>query len=187
MKPAFQPPPTRPSESTMGGTRRMDDPSERRQDRLRRAGMNVVLVLIIAAAAAQVTITGLAGWRWLLAGLLVIGGTPLAMYPRVFELRFKMSREERRQAVAQLPAPAKTAWVIYAVLVTGLVLVSGDLVVWILPGAWARDFVTYYHDRPQRMRHLYAITATLDDLRSWRRPWTWTLPGWAWVAWSAFR
>ncbi len=168
----------------MGGTRRMDDPSERAQDALRRSWMNRFLLLIILLVTGQVMITGLAGARLGQATLLLVAGVPLAICPRVFELRFKMSLAERRQSLAELPFQAKAAWVIYAAQLTGLVLLAGDLAVWILPAAWCRDFLTYYHDRPQRMRHLYAITATLDELRAWRRPWAWGLPAWAGVAWS---
>jgi hypothetical protein len=31
-------------------------------------------------------------------------------------------------------------------------------IVWPLWGVWLYDFITYYHDRPERIRHLYAVT-----------------------------
>jgi hypothetical protein len=47
-------------------------------------------------------------------------------------------------------------------------------------GLWLYDFVTYYHDRPERLRHLYAVTRTLDELRAFRVPWAWVLPALSW-------
>ncbi len=172
----------------MGGTRRMDDPSERIHDRRRRWLMNAVLVMILAAVVVQWRSTGLAGWRVLEAVLLVCAGVPLAITPRVWEIRFKMSRAEYREALTQLPRSCLVGWVVYGLLVVGIVLGARDLAVWMLPGAWAVDFVSYYHDRPQRMRHLYAITSTLDDLRNRRTPpWCWALPVIGWWLWLALR
>jgi hypothetical protein len=54
------------------------------------------------------------------------------------------------------------------------------LLTWALWGIWLYDFVTYYHDRPERIRHLYSVTKTLDELREFRVPWAWTLPALVW-------
>lgn len=45
-----------------------------------------------------------------------------------------------------------------------------------LLGIWFYDFVTYYHSRQERIRHLYAITKILDELREFKTPWIWPIP-----------
>src|SRR6059036_3612833 len=99
------------------------------------------------------------------------------MAVKVFELRFKMARAERTRALRELPA---NKWVIYAAAATAVFVLDAPLLTWALAGIWLYDFVTYYHDRPERTRHLYAVTKTLDELRDFRAPWAWTLPALAW-------
>ena len=70
---------------------------------------------------------------------------------------------------------------IYSALAFVIFTLQAHLATWGLWGVWLYDFVTYYHDRPERLRHLYAVTKTLDELRDFRAPWAWALPALAWV------
>ena len=167
----------RPNETAPGGMRgatRMHDPSEAEHDRLRRRVMNIAFVVIVLLNAAQLRYVG-ADWRRVL--LLIIAAVPAGLAVKVFELRFKMAREERRQVLRELPAAKFFAYAVLAVVVFAL---DAPLVTWALVGVWGYDFVTYYHDRPERMRHLYAVTKTLDELRDFPAPWAWTLPALVW-------
>ena len=158
----------------MRGATRMHDPSEAEHDRLRRRVMNIAFVVIVLLNAAQLRYVG-ADWRCVL--LLIIAAVPAGLAVKVFELRFKMAREERRQVLRELPAAKFFAYATLAVVVFAL---DAALVTWALVGVWGYDFVTYYHDRPERMRHLYAVTKTLDELRDFPAPWAWTLPALVW-------
>ena len=167
----------RPNEIAPGGMRgatRMHDPSEAEHDRRRRRVMNLAFVVIVVLNAAQLRYVG-ADWRRVL--LLIIAAVPAGLAVKVFELRFKMAREERRQVLRELPAAKFFAYATLAVVVFAL---DAALVTWALVGVWGYDFVTYYHDRPERMRHLYAVTKTLDELRDFPAPWAWTLPALVW-------
>ena len=132
--------------------------------------MNIAFVVILLV---NVFVSG----DWLRILLLIIAAIPAGIAIKVFELRFKMAADERRQVLRELPV---RKWVVYALLVLPVFFLDASLVTWALFGFWGYDFVTYYHDRPERMRHLYAVTKTLDEVREFRAPWAWALPALAW-------
>jgi hypothetical protein len=68
------------------------------------------------------------------------------------------------------------AFAAHAVVAISAFAMGWKVVTWALWGIWLYDFVTYYHDRPERMRHLYAVTKTLDELRDFPAPWAWAIP-----------
>ena len=160
----------------MGGSTRMVDPSEEAHDRTRRRWMNLALFVILGVSAALSWLVGVQGWDWLTIGLNILAGIPFGVLARILELRFKMSNEERTTALRQLPSRRKASWLAYSILVSVAFALNPGLGTWTLLGAWGCDFVTYYHDRPERMRHLYAIMKTLDELREFPAPWAWVLP-----------
>lgn len=157
----------------MRGATRMYDPSEAEHDRVRRRAMNIALVVIASLNVAHLRYVGVHGWDWFRVLLVIMAAIPAGVAVKVFELRFKMAAEERRQVLRELPAGKFVAYAALATLEFGL---CTSLVTWALVGVWGYDFVTYYHDRPERMRHLYAVTKTLDELREFRAPWAWALP-----------
>ena len=161
----------------MGGATRMHDPSEAAHDRVRRRVMNIAFVVIALLNVLQLRYIGAHGWDWLRIALLIVAAIPAGMAVKVFELRFKMAPEERRQVIRELPSGRFFAYAAIAIVVFWLSMPVGT---WALVGVWAYDFVTYYHDRPERMRHLYAVTKTLDELRNFPAPWAWALPALAW-------
>jgi hypothetical protein len=150
----------------MGGSKRMFDPSEAAHDRVRRWLMNAAFVIIV-------TLVWFVRGNW----LALLAAMPASLAVRIFELRFKMAGSEWRQVLRELP---RWKWIIYAVLFAPVFVLSPA---WALAGIWLYDFVAYYHDRPERMRHLYAITKTLDEARDFRVPWAWALPALAWEVW----
>jgi hypothetical protein len=160
----------------MSGATRMHDPSEAAHDRVRRRVMNVAFVIIALLNVAQLRGIGVHGWDWLRVLLLALAAAPSGVVVKIFELRFKMAVTERRQVLRDLPARTEVNFIAYAVLVTVVYGLNGAFATWALAGIWLYDFTTYYHDRPERMRHLYAVTKTLDELREFRAPWAWTLP-----------
>jgi hypothetical protein len=169
----------RPNETAPGGMRgatRMHDPSEAEHDRLRRRVMNIAFVVICALNFAQWRWIGVHGRGWLSVLLLVIAAMPSGMAVKVFELRFKMAEEERQRALREIPAKQAGAFVLYALFTATVFVLNFERVTWALFGIWLYDFVTYYHDRPERIRHLYAVTKTLDELREFPAPWAWALP-----------
>ncbi len=168
----------------MAGSSRMHDPTEAAHDRVRRRAMNVAFLLLLACSTGHLIGIGVRGWEWLTVALLVLAGIPLGLAIKVFELRFKMAAAERRRALAELPGRRKRALVAYACLFSGTLILNAPFVTWALWGMWGYDFVTYYHDRPERMRHLYAVLKILEELREWPAPWAWTLPA---LAWSLYR
>ena len=85
---------------------------------------------------------------------------------------------KHRLVLRELPTRQKIEFAIYGALVTFVIAAQLFSLAWALWGVWLYDFVTYYHDRPERMRHLYAVTKTLDELRDFRAPWAWALPCW---------
>lgn len=158
----------------MGGATRMHDPSEAAHDQVRRRAMNAAFVIVALLNAAQLRYVG---GHWLSILLIIVAAMPAGIAVKAFELRFKMARAERRQVLRELPA---TKWIAYALVVLPVFAVNAYLLSWALAGIWLYDFVTYYHDRPERMRHLYAVTKTLDEIREFRAPWMWALPAWVW-------
>jgi hypothetical protein len=176
-------PSPRPSDAAPGGMRgatRMHDPSEAAHDRTRRRWMNVAFVGILTATVGQFHWLVLRGWDWLGAALLIVAAIPLGLAVKIFELRFKMAAAERRLVLRELPRSRKIGLVIYGVLATFVFARQPSPPTWGLWGMWLYDFVTYYHDRPERLRHLYAVTKTLDEIRDFRAPWAWTLPALVW-------
>ena len=173
----------RPSDAAPGGMHgatRMYDPSEAEHDRLRRRLMNVAFVLILLLNLAQLHWIGVNGWDWLSVLLLIVASAPLGLTIKIFELRFKMATTERRRVLQELPGRTKAEFVAYAVVVVLVFALESLRLTWALWGIWLYDFITYYHDRPERMRHLYSVMKTLDELRDFRAPWAWTLPVLVW-------
>ncbi len=173
----------RPSDAAPGGMRgatRMHDPSEAQHDRIRRRLMNGAFVAILLLNLAQLRWIGVCGWDWLRVLFLIVAAAPLGLTVKVFELRFKMAAEERRRVLRELPQRRKIEFAAYGLLATVVFALESPLVTWALWGIWLYDFVTYYHDRPERIRHLYSVTKTLDELRDFRAPWAWTLPVLVW-------
>lgn len=173
----------RPEDAAPGGMRgatRMHDPSEAEHDRTRRRWMNAAFVAILLANVAQLHWRGVHGWTWLSVLLLIVAAVPLGLTVKMFELRFKMADDERRLVLGELPKRRKIEFATYSALATVAFALQPDLLSWALWGLWLYDFATYYHDRPERMRHLYAVTKILDELRKFPAPWAWALPSLAW-------
>lgn len=164
----------------MGGATRMHDPSEAAHDRTRRRCMNVAFAAIVLVTVAHLHWVGVHGWNWITVALLIVAAMPLGLAVKIFELRFKMATAERRVVLRELPDGKKIEFVIYSALALFVLTFLPFSLTWALWGIWLYDFVTYYHDRPERIRHLYAVTKTLDELRGFRAPWAWTLPALAW-------
>ena len=160
----------------MHGATRMFDPSEAEHDRLRRRLMNVAFVVILLLNFAQLHWIGVHRWDWLGVFLLILAAAPLGLGVKAFELRFKMAADEHRRVLRELPGRTKIEFVAYAILAVLIFGLESPRLTWGLWGIWLYDFVTYYHDRPERIRHLYAVMKTLDELRDFRAPWAWPLP-----------
>jgi hypothetical protein len=174
------PRPFDPAPGGMRGVTRMPDPSETEHDRIRRRLMNAAFGAILLLSLAQLHWMGVHGWSWLRVLLLIVASAPLGLVVKVFELRFKMADDERRRVLRELPQHRKIAFVAYSALAIAVFLLESRLLTWAFWGIWIYDFVTYYHDRPERIRHLYAVTKTLDELRGFPAPWAWTLPALVW-------
>jgi hypothetical protein len=164
----------------MHGATRMLDPSEAEHDRLRRRLMNVAFVTILLLNLAQLHWIGVHEWDWLGVFLLILAAAPLGLGVKVFELRFKMATDEYRRVLCELPRRTKANFIAYAILAVVVFGLESPRLTWALWGVWLYDFVTYYHDRPERIRHLYAVTKILDELRDFRVPWVWALPALVW-------
>ncbi|MCG3149357.1 MAG: hypothetical protein PCFJNLEI_02817 [Verrucomicrobiae bacterium] len=162
--------------NAMGGSARMHDPSEAEHDRIRRRWMNIAFVALVAGSALQSSLVEMNRWDWLEVLLLVVAGVPLGLAVKVFELRFKLAREERDLLLAQLPKRRHLERAAHAVLAVVVFATSWHLLPWGFWGVWLYDFITYYHDRPERLRHLYAVTKTLDELRDFPLAWLWAVP-----------
>jgi hypothetical protein len=80
----------------------------------------------------------------------------------------------------ELPQSRKMELAVYGALALAAFALQPKLLTWALWGVWLYDFVSYYHDRPERIRHLYAVTKILDELREFPAPWAWALPSLAW-------
>lgn len=154
----------------------MHDPSEAAHDRVRRRWMNIAFVSLAVLTTSQLCFTGVHGWDWLAIINLIVAGVPLGLTVKVVELRFKMARDERRQLLRTVPRRRQAELAGFAVLFSAALSLNPHLVLWPLWGLWGYDFITYYHDRPERMRHLYAVTKTFDELRDFPLPWVWALP-----------
>jgi len=168
----------------MRGTTRMHDPSEAAHDRVRRRLMNAAFVVMLLATLAQFHSGNPQECTWLGAALLIVAGVPLGLAAKVFELRFKMAAAERQAVLRELSARRKMELLSYGLLACIVFAQQSRSILWPLWGAWLYDFITYYHDRPERIRHLYAVTKIMDELRQFPAPWAWTLPA---LAWEMFR
>jgi hypothetical protein len=176
--------PNEPALTGMSGATRMHDPSEALHDRVRRRAMNIAFVALVILNWLQLRWIGVHGWDWLSIVLLMIAAAPAGIVIQVFELRFKMAANERRQLLRDLPAAQQRAWFAYALVSSVAFGLNAVELSWALTGIWLYDFITYYHDRPERIRHFYAVVKIYDSLRSFRRPWMWALPA---VAWEIYR
>jgi hypothetical protein len=173
----------RPNDAAPGGMHgatRMHDPSEALHDRTRRRLMNGAFVAIFLASLAQAHWIGVSGWDWLSVPLLMVATIPLGLIVKMFELRFKMAAGEWRLVLRELPQSRKMELAVYGALAVAAFALQPKLLIWALWGVWLYDFVSYYHDRPERIRHLYAVTKILDELREFPAPWAWALPALAW-------
>ena len=159
----------------------MHDPSEAAHDRVRRRAMNIAFVVIVLLNVGQLKLVGVHGWGWLSVLLIVIAAAPLGIAIKVFELRFKMATTERVRMLGELPVRKKAEFAIYAALSIPVFAVEAPLLSWALLGIWLYDFVTYYHDRPERIRHVYSVAKTLDELREFPAPWAWVMPALVWT------
>ncbi|HTS17190.1 MAG TPA: hypothetical protein VMP11_06420 [Verrucomicrobiae bacterium] len=168
----------------MGGATRMYDPSEAAHDRTRRRLMNLAFVIMVLATFVEIRWVGAHGCTFLEAVLLLVAGVPLGLGVKTFELRFKMATAERQAVLRELPIRRKLELVAYGLLACIVIAQQSYAIVWPLWGVWIYDFVTYYHDRPERIRHLYAVTKIIDELRHFPAPWAWTFPA---LAWEIFR
>jgi len=174
------PRPIDPAPGGMGGATRMHDPSEAEHDRTRRRWMNAAFVAILLANFAQLRLVGVHGRDWISLPLLMVAAIPLGLTVKMFELRFKMADDERRLVLGELPTARKIALVAYGTVATAAFALQPRLLSWALWGLWLYDFITYYHDRPERIRHLYAVTKILDELRGFPVPWAWPVPALIW-------
>jgi hypothetical protein len=165
----------------MGGSTRMYDPTEAGHDRVRRHLMNLAFLVIAALNLAQWYWIGISGWAWINVLLLALAGIPLGLAVKLFELRFKVSADERRLLLGELPVRRNLEFAGYSFLMLAALVLNSLYLTWALWGLWFYDFVTYYHDRPRRMRHVYAVTMILDELREFPRPWLWPLPAIFWA------
>lgn len=169
--------PTDVAPGGMHGATRMHDPSEAAHDRVRRHIMNITFIVLVFANFLQWNwVAPVRGWDWLSVAVYMIAAAPLGLAVKMFELRFKMARDERQRALREVPTRKQAELALYSLLFVVALVLRLERWTWALVGIWAYDFVTYYHDRPERMRHLYAVTKTLDELRAFPAPWAWTLP-----------
>src|SRR5262249_30884358 len=109
-------PTRRPDDSApagMGGSTRMLDPSEAIQDRARRRWMNLGFVVLASWSVAQLWRGNIRSWDWLTVVLLLCAAVPAGVAIKVFEWRFKMSRDERRQLLRELPARCRAGFFVY--------------------------------------------------------------------------
>lgn len=160
----------------MGGGSRMHDPSEAAHDRVRRRLMNIAFVMLAGLHVVLWRWIGVTGWAWVNVLSLVLAGVPLGLTVKLVELRFKMSADERRRALDEIPVRRNLELAGYALVLMAALVLNSLYLTWPLWGMWLHDFVSYYHDRPHRMRHIYAVTMILDELRSFPCPWLWPVP-----------
>jgi hypothetical protein len=169
----------------MGGITRMHDPSELAHDRVRRRVMNIAFAFILLAVGFDLYTFG---WNARRAAFIVawmLASVPLSLFVRLVELRFKMSREELRQVLREIPSRTLAlmavffvAWIAVVFLIqhalrfldnSGIAPIAGIGLAWALLGAWLADFFTYFRYRHERLRHIYMVVATLEDIRSFKK------------------
>lgn len=185
MKPTPRPPDAAPG--GMGGIQRMPDPTEREHDRIRRRIMNIAFGILLIAGILSSMHRELRIWDGVSGLLVFVAGIPLGLGIKIIELRFKMAGDEWYRVLRDIPFGRRTELLATGGLVLATLIWLPGAWVAMLTGAWAYDFVTYYHDRPQRLRHLYNVVMILDELRGFPRPWLWPLPAWLWGLWWSFR
>lgn len=160
----------------MGGTRRQPDPSELEQDRARRWRMNLAFVVLAAGCA----MSG-AGVGQLLG---LVAGLPLGVAIKLAEMRGKVAPEEFKLFVKELSGYRIAEFVAWLGVAGAAIFKQPLAFAWLLAGAWLYDFVTYYRHRPERLRHLYAVTMAIDHFRGFHVPWAYPLPLLAWAIWE---
>jgi hypothetical protein len=176
--------PTTPSPS-MGGITRMHDPSELAHDRVRRRAMHIAFAINLVAVAFDLYTFGISVRRAAFIVAWMFASIPLAIFPRLVELRFKMSGAELRLVLKEIPIAVRLLFAAFLVLwvacvffhqltphipiVSNRAAVSGISIAWALFGVWLADFFTYFRYRHERLRHIYAVAATLEDLRGFKK------------------
>ncbi|MBI5394066.1 MAG: hypothetical protein HZA91_02090 [Verrucomicrobia bacterium] len=157
----------------MGGSHRQPDPSELGQDRARRWWMN--LAFVVLAGGCAMSGAGVSQWLGLVAGL------PLGVVINLAEMRAKVAPEEFKLFVKELPGSRIAEFVVWLGVAGAGIFVQPRVLAWMLAGAWLYDFITYYRHRPERLRHLYAVTMAIDGFRGFHVPWAYPLPLLAWA------
>jgi|GEM_PF-1934913 len=169
----------------MGGITRMHDPSELAHDRVRRRVMNIAFALILVGIGFDLYTFGWSARRGAFILAWIVASLPLSLFARLVELRFKMSRAELRQVLGEVTRSTRlllavffVAWAVVVLFVqhaprcftiAGVTPLSGVGLAWALFGAWLGDFFTYFRYRHERLRHIYMVTATLEDLRGFKK------------------
>ncbi len=161
----------------MGGIHRQEDPSELEQDRARRRWMNIVFLALAGGCA--MSGAGVAQLLGLVAGL------PLGVVVELAEMRAKVAPAEFKLFVKELPGFRIAEFVVWLGLAGACVFKQPLALAWLLAGGWLFDFLTYYRHRPERLRHLYAVTMAIDCFRRFRLPWLYPLPLLAWTVFGA--
>ena len=159
----------------MGGMQRQPDPSELEQDRARRWWMNIAFVALAGGCA--MSGAGVGQWLGLVAGL------PLGVAIKLAEMRVKVAPEEFKLFVKELSGYRIADFVIWLGVAGAGIFKQPLALAWMLAGAWLYDFITYYRHRPERLRHLYAVTMAIDCFRGFHAPWLYPLPLLAWSIW----
>jgi hypothetical protein len=160
----------------MGGTQRQPDPSELEQDCARRWWMN--LAFIVLAAGCVMSGAGVGQFLGIVAGL------PLGVAIKLAEMRPKVASEEFKLFVRELSGYRIAEFVGWLGVAGAAIFKQPLAFAWLLAGAWLYDAVTYYRHRPERLRHLYAVTMAIDYFRGFHAPWAYPLPLLAWAIWK---
>ena len=160
----------------MGGIHRQEDPSEFTQDRVRRRWLNIAFIVLAAACA--MSGAGVAQLLGLIAGL------PLGVMIKLAEMRAKVAPAEFKLFFKELPSYRIAEFVAWLGLVGAAIFKQPHALAWLFAGAWLYDFATYYRHRPERLRHLYAVTMAIDYFRGFHAPWAYPLPLLALAMWK---
>jgi hypothetical protein len=169
----------------MGGITRMHDPSELAHDRVRRRVMHIAFAFVLIAIVCDLYTFGISVRRAAFIIAWIIASIPLAIFPRLVELRFKMSGGELRRVLKEIPLRPRLHIAVVIVLWGASVLfhqvapridiladhaaISGISIAWALFGVWLADFFIYFRHRDERLRHIYMVAAALEDVRGFQK------------------